>query len=173
MATIQIINVDVPNSGLGDTLRASQVKANSNFASLNANKVEAVPGFDLSENNFTDAEKAKLATIEEGAEVNVQANWNQTDPDADDFILNKPSIGSTTVFIFDGIIGTTVGFSVGQLSFILPSGAVAKDVYLAHTKQYKTTANNTSLVNRWSQTGDTVTITKSPVLNNYIYIEYE
>jgi len=75
--------------------------------------------------------------------------------------------------IYDGIIGVTVGFSVGQQSFILPVGAVCQCVYLAHAKQYKTTANNVSLVNRWSQSGNTVTITKVPVLNNYIYIEFQ
>jgi len=174
MATISIINVSTPNDNLGDTLRASQVKANDNFGELNSKKVEIEAGKGLTENNFTDAEQTKLSGIEDGAQVNVRADWAQADPGAPDFILNKPIISDGTLFIMDGIIGTTAGFSVGQQSFILPTaGAIAKNVYLAHTKQYKTTLNNTSLVNRWSQTGDTVTITKTPALNNYIYIEYE
>jgi len=74
--------------------------------------------------------------------------------------------------IMDGFIGVTVGFIVGQTAFTLPTGAKCVDVFLAHTKQYKTTDNNNSLVNRWYQTGDIVTITKSPVLNNYFYLEY-
>jgi len=41
-------------------------------------------------NAFTSAEKTKLANIEEGAEVNVQSDWNQTDDTQDDFIKNKP-----------------------------------------------------------------------------------
>jgi len=172
MATIQIINVSTPNDGLGDTLRQSQVYANTNFAELNAKKVEVVPGYGLSSNDYTDAEQTKLAGIETGAEVNVQADWNQSDPDQDDYIKNKPAVSDGTVFIMDGIIGVTVGFAVGQQNFILPIDAVCKDVWLSHAKQYKTTANNTSLVNRWSQTGDTVTINKVPALNNYIYIEY-
>lgn len=34
----------------------------------------------------------KLKGIEEGAEVNVQADWNQTDETKDDFIKNKPDL---------------------------------------------------------------------------------
>lgn len=34
---------------------------------------------------------SKLATIAQGAEVNVQANWTQTNTNADDYIKNKPS----------------------------------------------------------------------------------
>lgn len=34
----------------------------------------------------------KLATIAQGAEVNVQSDWNQTNTSADDFIKNKPTI---------------------------------------------------------------------------------
>ena len=36
----------------------------------------------------------KLDGIEAGAEVNVQADWNQTTDTADDYIKNKPTIGS-------------------------------------------------------------------------------
>ena len=34
---------------------------------------------------------SKLATIEQGAEVNVQSNWTQTNTTADDYIKNKPA----------------------------------------------------------------------------------
>lgn len=43
------------------------------------------------DNNYTSAEKTKLAGIESGAEVNVQSDWSQTDSSADDFIKNKPT----------------------------------------------------------------------------------
>jgi hypothetical protein len=42
-------------------------------------------------NEFTTAEKTKLSGIEAGAEVNVQANWSQSDSSADDYIKNKPT----------------------------------------------------------------------------------
>ena len=42
------------------------------------------------DNNFTDAEKNKLAGVESGAEANVQSDWAQTNSSADDYIKNKP-----------------------------------------------------------------------------------
>lgn len=40
--------------------------------------------------NFTSAEKSKLAGIEAGAEVNVQADWTEADSSSDAYIANKP-----------------------------------------------------------------------------------
>ena len=42
--------------------------------------------------DFTAIDRQKLFAIETGAEINVQADWNQTSPDADDFIRNKPDV---------------------------------------------------------------------------------
>lgn len=42
------------------------------------------------DNNYTTTEKNKLAGIAEGAEVNVQADWNVSDSSSDAFIKNKP-----------------------------------------------------------------------------------
>lgn len=47
------------------------------------NKIEEIDEVDA-------AQQAKLDTIEEGAEVNVQADWNETETEEDDFIKNKP-----------------------------------------------------------------------------------
>ena len=57
-----------------------------------ANKVDKVSGKGLSTNDYTTAEKTKLAGIAEGAEVNVQADWNVSDNTSDAFIKNKPAI---------------------------------------------------------------------------------
>lgn len=92
MAIIENINVSSPNDGLGDSLRDSQIKANSNFAELNDKKVEKVAGKDLSANDFTDILKTKLDGIEDGADVQIQSDWNQTDNSAKDFIKNKPDL---------------------------------------------------------------------------------
>ena len=108
MAIIQIVNVSSPNDGLGDPLRVSQVNANDNFAELNAKKVEAVAGFDLSENNFTDAEKTKLAGIETGAQVNVRGNWQQQDPNAPDYVLGKPTNGNIITYGTYALVGQTL-----------------------------------------------------------------
>ena len=53
------------------------------------NKVDVVAGKGLSTNDYTTAEKNKLAGIATGAEVNVNADWNATSGDAQ--ILNKPT----------------------------------------------------------------------------------
>lgn len=58
------------------------------------NKVDKVSGKGLSSNDYTDNEKNKLSGIAAGAEVNVQADWNQTTSTADDYIKNKPTLGS-------------------------------------------------------------------------------
>lgn len=59
-------------------------------------KVTKVAGKGLSTNDFTDQWRNKLEGIAEGAEVNVQANWDQTVTTADDYIKNKPSIPENT-----------------------------------------------------------------------------
>lgn len=65
----------------------------SNQTDLNTaldGKVDKVAGKGLSTEDYTSAEKTKLAGIESGAEVNVNADWNATSGDA--LILNKPTI---------------------------------------------------------------------------------
>jgi hypothetical protein len=59
---------------------------------------ESDPAFLASEAaNFEAGDKDKLDGIATGAEVNVQADWNEADTDADDFIKNKPSIPAGVV----------------------------------------------------------------------------
>lgn len=58
--------------------------------------VLAEEGKTLTSNDFTDALKDKLDGIEAGAEANVQADWNEADSTADDFIKNKPVIPDIT-----------------------------------------------------------------------------
>lgn len=68
----------------------------SNQTDLNTalnGKVDKVAGKGLSTEDYTSAEKTKLAGIEPGAEVNVNADWNATSGDAE--ILNKPTIPTT------------------------------------------------------------------------------
>ena len=57
-----------------------------------ANKVDKETGKGLSTNDYTTAEKTKLAGIAAGAEANVQPNWTQTNTSADDYIKNKPTL---------------------------------------------------------------------------------
>ena len=46
------------------------------------------------DNNFTSDEKTKLTGIAEGAEVNVRADYTETEPSSDAFIRNKPTLGT-------------------------------------------------------------------------------
>lgn len=57
-------------------------------------KVDVIDGKGLSTNDYTTAEKNKLNGIAAGAEVNVQADWNETNTSSDAYIRNKPTIPS-------------------------------------------------------------------------------
>lgn len=61
------------------------------------------------DNNFTTAEKNKLAGIEAGAEVNVNADWNAASGDAQ--ILNKPALLELTTL---QVTLTAAGWSNGS-----------------------------------------------------------
>lgn len=63
---------------------------------LQSTKVDKASGKGLSDQNYTASEKSKLAGIAEGAEVNVQPDWNQTNTSADDYIKNKPGNASSS-----------------------------------------------------------------------------
>lgn len=69
-------------------------------------KVDKVDGKGLSTNDYTNEDRAKLASITEGAGGNVQADWNATDGEAE--ILNKPTTlsgyGITDAKIEDGTV---------------------------------------------------------------------
>lgn len=72
----QIIhNISSPNDGLGDALREGFDNQNSMNTELYTTKVDKVVGKELSTNDFTSAEKAKLAGIEDGAQVNLPIQW--------------------------------------------------------------------------------------------------
>jgi hypothetical protein len=115
VAIIQNVNVSSPNDGLGDLLRVSQVKANDNFSELNSKKVDIVAGFDLSENNFTDTEKAKLLGIEINAQVNVRGNMQQQDPSAPDYILGKPTSGNIVTYGTHALVGQNLTIFAGWI----------------------------------------------------------
>jgi hypothetical protein len=73
-------NAITDNTSAISTLQSEQTTQNTAIA-LNTAKV-----------GITTAQTTKLAGIAEGAEVNVQADWNQVINTADDYIKNKPTI---------------------------------------------------------------------------------
>ena len=102
-----ITNTNNPHSvtktqiGLGNVDNTSDMNKPISTAAQIAlnNKVDKETGKGLSTNDFTTNEKTKLAEIADGAEVNVQSDWDQTDNSKDDYIKNKPTIPSTATQI--------------------------------------------------------------------------
>lgn len=82
---------------------SADVGMNTAWSQINANKDDIAAL--QARNDFTNAYKTKLEGIEDGAEKNVQSDWNQVDDTADDFIKNKPTTlagyGITDVAIAD------------------------------------------------------------------------
>ena len=60
-----------------------------NTKALLSNKVDKIEGKSLSTNDYTTEEKEKLTSIEEGAQVNVTPDFDQSDPSSDDYIKNR------------------------------------------------------------------------------------
>lgn len=56
---------------------------------------------------MSSSDKTKLNGIATGAEVNVQSDWNQTTNTEDDYIKNKPTIGSAAAKGVDTSIGSS------------------------------------------------------------------
>lgn len=79
-------------------------------------------GKGLSTNDFTTTLKNKLDGIASGAEVNVQADWNETNTSSDAYIKNKPTIPSA-------VTESTVsgwGFTKNTGTYSKPSGGIPK-----------------------------------------------
>lgn len=100
-------------------------------------------GKGLSESNFTQEEKAKLANIAAGAEANVNADWNATTGDA--AILNKPSIPEVDTSMSDSsnnaisnkVVKSYIDSAIGSITGIsfevvtsLPTAGAAGVIYL-------------------------------------------
>ena len=84
-------------------------------------KVDKETGKGLSTNDYTTAEKNKLAGIAAGAEANVQADWNATDSASDAFIKNKPTIddalsSTSTNAVQNAVINTALGTKVDKVT---------------------------------------------------------
>lgn len=85
-------NVEI---SIGDIISGLQPAINS------TNKLSADYISDGTTNKvYTATEKTKLNGIENGAEVNVQSDWNVVDSNLDSFIKNKPTIGNGTLTIW-------------------------------------------------------------------------
>jgi hypothetical protein len=98
-------------------------------------KVDEVVGKGLSTNDFTDTLETKLNGIAEGAEVNVNADWNAISGDAQ--ILNKPTIPAavtnTSDLINDGEDGINPFITLNDIPEVtgfVPYTGATQDVNL-------------------------------------------
>ena len=104
------------------------------------NKVTVIDGKGLSTEDYTTTEKNKLNTIQQGAEVNVQSDWNVTDSTSDAFIKNKPTFATVAISgsyndltnkptIPSAVTESTVsgwGFTKNTGTYSKPSGGIPK-----------------------------------------------
>lgn len=78
-------------------------------------KVDEIVGKQLSTEDYTTSEKSKLAGIQSGAEVNINADYNAVSGDAQ--ILNKPNIPSIArQSISETVVGLNYDNSTGVIS---------------------------------------------------------
>jgi len=114
---------------------------------------------------FSVDDKVKLDGIETGAQVNVNADWNETNPASKKFIENKPlTIGS-------GMIDFP-RLAIAQKDFELPTGITAKQAFVNGGVWYPLTDNNVSEVNTFTQIGTTFSFKTIRPVNNYIVIYF-
>lgn len=128
----QYVTTAIANLHLGDTYVAKE------------------EGKGLSTNDYTDAEKEKLAGVQAGAEVNVQSDWNQTDNQKDDFIKNKPEVAgpSSTTPLMDGTaaVGTATTYARADHRHPTDTTRVAANAAITGATKTKITYDSKGLV---------------------------
>jgi hypothetical protein len=90
-------------------------------------KVDKEAGKGLSTNDYSTTEQTKLAGIEEGAQVNVNADWDATSGDAQ--ILNKPTIPSAAD-------GSETKVTAGTNITVTGAGTTASPYVVKETTHY-------------------------------------
>jgi len=105
---------------------------NTKTGAIVLNQDEILDGANYKQYSLT--EKTKLAGIQSGAEVNVQADYAQTDNTQDNFIKNKPTLGT--------VASKNVGTAIGNIQ---ENGAIlgnSQTVETDATGKYITVAKN-------------------------------
>lgn len=113
----QDFNTSFPNDGLGDKLRDAFLKQQSMNTELYSTKVDKVTGWDLSENNYSNTDKAKVDALTGEEQKNVQSDWNELDPASDAFILGKPIFSTSEIIVSADWTGTGLIFDVTADAF--------------------------------------------------------
>lgn len=118
------------------------------------------------DNNYTTAEKSKLAGIAAGAEVNVQSDWATSDATFDSYIKNKPTIGNGKITIKKNGTKLTV-FTANQTADVEANIIVPTTVAELSDASTYVTQNSlaTQLANKQNvlTAGDHINITDSTI----------
>jgi hypothetical protein len=151
------IDVDLPNTGNGDPLRAAMIAINNMTAELYADVVFKESGKGLSSNDFTATLQTKLNGIPADANKNVQADLLQDDNTEDDFVKNKEAI-------VPGQTPTQIETYAGTSTFTLPVGAIVLQVLLVRAVLFE--------FDEWTQSSNVLTISKTMNTGNRIQITF-
>jgi hypothetical protein len=114
---------------------------------------------------FTEAEKIKLSGIETGAQVNINPDWNSTDPSSKATILNKPTSIDVQVTPF-----TFSRLTVAQQDFAITAGKIAKWATVNGAVWNLNDANLATETTTFTQTGDVVTFKTTQPIGKLIVI---
>ncbi len=113
---------------------------------------------------FNESDKLKLDGIESGAQVNVNPDWNKTDPSDPSTILDKPDFSPIGIFQlrFTGL---------GQ-DYTIPVGAIAIKGWINDGVQHLEQTGFESDLNTFTQVDETVTFKKIITAGQRIIIDY-
>lgn len=99
----------------------------------------------------------------------IRTGFTNTTP-SEDAVFNALAL-KQDIATFNNFTVTDYVVSVaGTQNFTIPTGHKPIAVYVGGSLYFKVTSNNGALVNRWSQSGDVITLTKTTAVNNYVYI---
>ena len=106
---------------------------------------------------FSASDKSKLDGIEAGAQVNVNPDWNSSDPSSKATILNKPTINS----FFSGVYKETF-YNQSTNVFTIPLGAIPLIIFVDRGVRYETA--------EWTIVDNVVTILGDALVNADVQI---
>jgi hypothetical protein len=97
ITTQQASDITTNNAKVGiTTQQAADITTNNAKVGITTTQADAITA-NSAKNSYPTDDATKLSGIEAGAEVNVQANWNETDTNSDAYIIGKPTIPTAAV----------------------------------------------------------------------------
>lgn len=172
---VQTLKTEVETTTTGLLDRTTQLETQiqdrytkSETDTLLDTKVDKVSGKGLSTNDFTDQLKTKLDGIQSGAEVNVQQDWSETETTSDQYIKNKPTLGTAQQLDAGTNSGNVpVLNSEGKLqNTVIPPLAIGE--LIEWPQGVQSTVQNLVLLSD-AEKGDIAVVSDDTVNNNGVY----